>query len=247
MNIGLRDVATPDLEHLRKEVRRGTLACPMTDAGLVASGLGHLAPKLNAISGLDKVATLAALEIALAERPARENRVELVWTGPEARVSGARDTAVVVQDLFTAAQKSVLIAGYSFDHGRELLRSLHGGMAERGVQVEVFLDAPGEKGKDAGESAKSAFLAKNWTFGPPFPSFFVDARALDSTSTEFASLHAKCVVVDAARALVTSANFTDRGHSRNVEVGVLVADPPFAAALLRQWRGAVEAGLFKRV
>lgn len=247
MTPGLRDIATPDLEHLRKEVRRSTVACPLTEAGLVSAGLGHLAGRVGMVTALDREATLAVLEVALAERPARENRVELVWTGPEARVSGARDTAVVVQELFLGAQKSVLIAGYSFDHGADLLKGLHAAMHERGVQVEVFLDAPGEKGKNAGEAAKAAFLAKNWTFGAPFPAFFVDGRALDSGSTEYASLHAKCVVADALRSLVTSANFTDRGHSRNVEVGVLVEDAPFAAALLRQWRGAVESGVFKRV
>lgn len=245
--MSLRDVATPDLEHLRKEVRRGTLACPFSEAGLVASGVAHLAPRLGVLWGLDRTSVLAVLEGVLAERTVRENPVELVWTGPEARVSDARDTAIVVQELFAAAQRSVLIAGYAFDHGAELLASLHRSMRDRSVDVEIFLDAAGAKGIDAGVAAKEAFLSRNWSFGPPFPAFFVDARSLDAAATEFASLHAKCVVVDAARALVTSANFTDRGHMRNVEVGVLVTDAPFAASLLRQWRGAVEAGLFKRV
>jgi phosphatidylserine/phosphatidylglycerophosphate/cardiolipin synthase-like enzyme len=48
-------------------------------------------------------------------------------------------------------------------------------------------------------------------------------------------MHAKCVVVDHAIALVTSANFTSRGHERNIEVGVLIQDSTFAGTLERYW------------
>jgi len=51
----------------------------------------------------------------------------------------------------------------------------------------------------------------------------------------FASLHAKCVVVDGRHALVTSANSTDRGQTRNLEVGILVEDPSFATTLEAQF------------
>jgi phosphatidylserine/phosphatidylglycerophosphate/cardiolipin synthase-like enzyme len=34
-----------------------------------------------------------------------------------------------------------------------------------------------------------------------------------------ASLHAKCVIVDRSRALVTSAHFTDAAQRKNIEVG----------------------------
>lgn len=236
---GLIEIATPDLEQLRREIRKGLLPCPPTGSGLVACGLSHLVGKVDVLASLERAGCLAVLDAVLAERRAPGGRIELVWTGPEATVSGARDTAVVVQELFGAAQQSVLIAGYSFDHGSQILRSLHAVMEERGVQTELFLDA--------GAGAREAFLAKNWPFGPPHPAFFVDVRALDDSATEYTSLHAKCVVVDAQRALVTSANFTDRGHTRNIEVGVLIDDAPFASALVRQWRGAAESRLFRRI
>lgn len=242
---GLKEIATPDLEHLRREIRRGLVACPITGTGLASCGLAHLVDNVPLLDALDKAACTAVLDATLAERRAPGGRIELVWTGPEALVSGARDTAVVVQELFASATHSVLIAGYSFDHGDELLKELHVAMSRRGVQTEIFLDAPGTPGPTSGQEARAGFLTKNWPFGPPLPSFLVDRRALDAASHEFTSLHAKCVVVDSRRALVTSANFTDRGHSRNIELGVLVDDAPFAAALARQWRGAVETGLFR--
>jgi phosphatidylserine/phosphatidylglycerophosphate/cardiolipin synthase-like enzyme len=51
----------------------------------------------------------------------------------------------------------------------------------------------------------------------------------------FASLHAKCVVVDGRLVFVTSANFTDRGQTRNVEVGVVLDEPRLAAVLEAQF------------
>jgi len=42
---------------------------------------------------------------------------------------------------------------------------------------------------------------------------------------------------------VTSANFTDRGQTRNIEMGVLVDDPGLANRLVHQWRGLIEPGL----
>jgi phosphatidylserine/phosphatidylglycerophosphate/cardiolipin synthase-like enzyme len=61
-----------------------------------------------------------------------------------------------------------------------------------------------------------------------------------------ASLHAKCVVIDHRLALVTSANFTDRGQNRNIEAGVTIEDEAFARALERQWANLVEAGVVVR-
>ena len=56
-------------------------------------------------------------------------------------------------------------------------------------------------------------------------------------------MHAKCVAVDGERALVSSANFTERGQDRNIETGVLLHDPIFASQLERQWLSLVEEGL----
>jgi bifunctional non-homologous end joining protein LigD len=48
------------------------------------------------------------------------------------------------RQLFEAAQQHVLIAGYAFDHGEEILRPLHEAMVERNVRAQIFLDILGE-------------------------------------------------------------------------------------------------------
>ena len=60
------------------------------------------------------------------------------------------------------------------------------------------------------------------------------------------SLHAKCVVVDEARALVTSANFTFSGQQRNIEMRVLIEDASLATRLVQQWRALIDSGLVVR-
>ncbi|WP_233104217.1 phospholipase D-like domain-containing protein [Haliangium ochraceum] len=41
--------------------------------------------------------------------------------------------------------------------------------------------------------------------------------------------------MDGRHALISSANFTERAHNRNIEVGVLIDDEAFAEQLARQW------------
>ena len=89
------------------------------------------------------------------------------------------------------------------------------------------------------------FFHEVWTFGAPRPDVYWDPRTA-VPGPPWASLHAKCVVVDATRALVTSANFTDRGQSRNIEFGVLIEDEGFAKDVAGQWQLLIVAGLLKR-
>ena len=88
------------------------------------------------------------------------------------------------------------------------------------------------------------FLEQNWPFGDPLPVIYYAPSTIEPGS--LASVHAKCVVVDEATTLITSANFTARGQTRNVEVGVLLHDPHLAHGLLANWKSAAAAGQFVR-
>ena len=219
----LTGVSTADLERLASALVRGQLGFPISAHGLRAMGLDAVLDQAEALSSLGREGARALLAAVLKERNSHNRRPELVWTGPETKQSGARDTAVVLSDLFSSARQSVLVAGFVFDHGETLLRALHEAMV-RGVSCSVFAD---------GEAARD-FRRDNWPFGPPFPQVYRFVPAVGV----FASLHAKCVVVDHRYVFVTSANFTDRGQTRNIEVGVLLDDEPLAAVLETQFSPA---------
>ena len=247
--MSLRDVALRDLERLADLVQAGSLRPPFTDPALLAVGLEHIAPALAWARTLPSEALLEVLRLIVAERRERqEPRVDLVWTGPDVPASLSRDTAVVVRELLASVRRSALIAGYSFDHGADILRPLHDAMRTRNVQTSIYVDVPrAPEGHDVNVHLRAEvqrFLDENWPFGDPLPDVFFDPRTLPSDSV--VSLHAKCIVIDDERALITSANFTDRGQNRNVEVGALVEDPAFAAKLSGQWRTLTDAGLMRR-
>lgn len=72
------------------------------------------------LAGVEETtAFIAVLDVVRAEREGR--LPELVWTGPEVSAGTARDTAVVLRELFEGARKSVILAGYSPDHTSDTL------------------------------------------------------------------------------------------------------------------------------
>jgi len=245
-------LALADLRALQHAVRSGRLACPLRAIELQAEGLGHVRDAvLAALADLDLRAIDTALDIAISERSQHPApHVDLVWTGPEARQSRARDTAVVVRELFTRAISDVWIAGFRFDHGAQLLAPLHQAMAERGVQVRLFAhiqrgDRDQRPTAEIIQSFHERFFRYEWPWPTPRPAVFHDPRTASPGAVhEGASLHAKCVVVDGEHTLIGSANFTDRAQTRNVEAGALISDRRFASRLIDQFQGLISAGHF---
>lgn len=241
----LSEVALPQLELLLHLVTTGAVAAPLTSLGLQARGLGAAWPDVAWLAGLDRPGLEAVLRVAIAERTTRPvPRVELVWTGPEAKVSAARDTAVVLRELFARAERSVLVAGFRFDGGRQLFEPLRAAMRDKGVVVRMFLHLDDRPGCTADESARrgvAEFLATSWPADGPRPAIYYDPRTVAPGSS--INLHAKHVVVDDRYVLIGSANFTHNAMSRSIEAGVLIDDPALAGGLARQWQGLVDGRL----
>jgi phosphatidylserine/phosphatidylglycerophosphate/cardiolipin synthase-like enzyme len=183
------------------------------------------------------------------------DRLDLVWSGPNGSRGQTRATATVVRELFAAARRSVLVASYALDRG-ERAQAIFAGLAERmdsepELEVRLFVNVARPYGDETPESVllrefADAFRDELWP-GDRLPIVFHDPRALALGFDERACLHAKCVVIDDERALVTSANFTEAAQARNIEVGVLVDEPGVAAGLRRQFEALVAAGVLVRV
>ncbi len=245
----LSDIALPQLEHLLRLITAGDLAAPLQRAALQARGLGAQWDALSWLATLDRPAIEAVLRVAIAERTNRPvPRLDLVWTGPEAKLSGARDTAVVVRELFGLAQRSVIVAGFSFTNGRDIFDPLFSAMRDRHVESHLFLhidDRPGLPPEECARLGAQAFVRDNWPFGDPTPTIYYDPRTVAASSS--INLHAKCVVVDNRWALVGSANFTHNAQVRNIELGVLIEDTTFATVLASQWRGLIDSKLVQSI
>jgi len=242
-------LSTKELEGLCRAIDRHLVTAPLAEETLAAAGLAHLSPRLGPLAGLSPPLARTMSIAVLRERVRRAGpELQLVWTGPEGTSSSARDTATVVRELFCRAQRSVMVAGYAFDHGADILEPLHAAMESRGVEVAMFLHVPrcppGTAAADHLRQWESNFLRDNWRF-PRRPVLYYDPRSIRSDSV--VSLHAKCIVVDETLSLVTSANFTERGQDRNIEVGVQIEDPAFGRRLVEQFRSALAGGVFMAV
>jgi phosphatidylserine/phosphatidylglycerophosphate/cardiolipin synthase-like enzyme len=256
---------------LRSALDRGDLRAPLHETGLQANGFGHLVEALRPHLKLGPEGVRAIVEVVLAER--RHHKapgLTLVWTGEDPGISRSRHTRVVLPELFGRAREHVLMAGYAIDHGAELFGALHRGMADHGVTADFFVDvgqlaerlrqaargagqswplvsaplAAAEGNVAWGRAVVEIFYRLMWPFGLPRPVVYFDPRTADKQSA--VSMHAKCMVIDHEYALITSANFTDRGQTRNIEAGVAIEDRTFATSLERQWHNLVDAEVVVR-
>lgn len=251
MSSPLGKLTRAELEFLRKAIASHKLSTPLTEVALQAIGKGALFARLGPLAGANEEVALALLDLALAAggaaaAPARKTAAAgLVWTGPDVPHSPARSTTAVVLELLAQAQERVLVVGYELDFGAVLFGPLHKVMVERAVKVSIFLDVPPAPSPKTNMDAYLAvkthqFLEQNWPFGEPLPQLYHYPAGTEHGSHR--SLHAKCIVVDARHVLVGSANFTKRGHQRNLEIGVLLEDPTLAAVLTKQLELLVAAG-----
>ena len=67
--------------------------------------------------------------------------------------------------------------------------------------------------------------------------------SLDEAPEKRAALHAKCVVVDRHTVFVSSANFTEAAHERNIEVGLLIQGGWLADRITGHFEAMVVEGL----
>jgi len=261
--MALRSLGRADLVRLADALDSGRLRPAYTAKSVGRYVANAAAPEvqveLNRLQGLGvHPKHLAYTARLLAEEKAHtqavRDRIDLVWTGPEVAGSSTRDAATVARELLGSAQRSVLLSSYAVDTDKDKLKGLLGKLAERmdeveDLEVQLFVNIPRkwkhgvQDGRDA-EVIVDEFagrLRKVWP-GERLPEVFYDPRALEDGHGDKACLHAKVVVVDGAKALVSSANLTEAAHERNIEAGVLVADEAFAGNVVRQFRSLVEAG-----
>jgi hypothetical protein len=244
------EVSSAALQKIRDGIHSGYLKSPLARDSLAAFGIrNQLDALVSVLAGHSKDACISILETALSERLAAQKPApELVWTGIEGKQGTARDTAVVLKELFESARERVVLAGYSFLNANAVLQPLHDVMTGHAVEAHFFVDIAQPQKSDSvspeewGNAQLSSFIQVNWPFGPPYPSLYCDRRALHP-GPPWVSLHSKCVTVDGKRAFISSANFTTRGQERNIETGVLLHDAAFAEQLERKWMSLVGDGL----
>jgi phosphatidylserine/phosphatidylglycerophosphate/cardiolipin synthase-like enzyme len=264
MSHPLRVLGRSALAGISEALASGRIATP-----IARPALAHYVPEehLDAVTsflaqleseGMAPRHIASALRMLVEERADAQrmaDRVQLVWSPPELDTVDARDTSVVVQELFRRARTSVLIATYALDEKKKA-QTLFGELATRmdadgDLEVRVFANIHRKHLDETPATTLVRDFARRirddvWP-GTRLPEVFYDPRSLEIEGNKRAALHAKAVVVDARWTLLTSANFTEAAHERNIEAGVVVDDRELARRVSRQFEQFVEAGVLQKL
>lgn len=203
-------------------------------------------PRLMALL-LDRLAD--AQEALQRER----NAWSFVWSGPDPLHAKTADTFATVDQLINEARCSLLIATYNIglsSEFRELFASIADRLAHGQLnRVDLFFhpkQIEDRLGADPLATISTWFNREVWPW-PEKPNAYVDRRLI-SGSPERCYQHAKIVIADAdtseAKALVTSANFSETAQRHNFEAGWLTKSAPRVQEIQKQFSMAVDQGLF---
>jgi len=240
-----RSIPPSALEALAQGLAGDRIALPVTAAILERYVGRECAPAVA-----KELATLAAASFTPAQisvllravslHRTHDAHAELVWSGPEGIQASSRDTGIVVPELFASAKRSVLVCGYAISQGQKVFARLAQNMdvnADLDVRIFTNVQRPWQDTRSDAEIIREfgeRFRSREWP-GRRMPRVLYDPRALAPGGGPRSCLHAKCVIVDDERALVTSANFTEAAMDRNIEAGVLINDGGFACRLRAQF------------
>jgi phosphatidylserine/phosphatidylglycerophosphate/cardiolipin synthase-like enzyme len=248
-----------DLQAVAAALTNGRLKLPASQLALQRIGIANPAVMLEELDALaqsgfrDELA--AELLRAIAEerelQPIIQSSVDLVVTGPDID-AGARDTGIVVEQLFCEARFSVLVVGFALYKGSVIFRRLADRLdASPDLNVMLCLDIS-RRGTDTTRddelTARYArrFVDEEWP-GKTLPSLYFDPRGLIADAPARAVLHAKCIVIDQKIALVTSPNPTPAAYERNIELGLIVRHGEIPRRIHKHFEALIAAGHLKRL
>jgi phosphatidylserine/phosphatidylglycerophosphate/cardiolipin synthase-like enzyme len=264
MSHPLRALGQTALSGLAEALATGRIGAPITRNALVPHVREeHLAAVSAALAEMERDGMAPrhiarAVKLLVEEREAGQrmsDRVQLVWSPPELDTVDARDTSVVVQELFRRAQSSVLISTFALDEKKKA-EVLFGELAARmdadpSLSVRVFANIHRKHLDETPSVVRirefAARIREQVWPGKRLPEVFYDPRSLETEGSKRAVLHAKTVVVDGRFTLLTSANFTEAAQERDIEAGVLIDDTRLAERVTRQFDRFVEARILRKV
>lgn len=157
-------------------------------------------------------------------------QADLVLSGPDVPGIPTSATEAVVQSLFQEAEDEIILAGYAFHNAKTIFEPLAKRLQAMPL-LKVILHVDISRGFQDTTVAPAIvarfahdFWKKHWPWTPR-PEVFYDPRALETDAKKRACLHAKFVIIDRKKLLITSANFTEAAQRRNIEAGVILTAP----------------------
>lgn len=162
----------------------------------------------------------------------QHDKTSLVVTAPPSFAIQNRVTKVVVQEMLSKAEKSILITGYSLSEYFNDMIDLIIRKSQQGVFVKFFINHV--------ESQKS--FERLLKYQGRFLEIYNYPKQHDSMS----ALHAKVISVDQVETLITSANLSYHGQEGNVELGTHIASKDIATQVEKMFTRLVFSKVFEK-
>lgn len=255
----LLDLPADSLRGLALALKSGPLSLGMT-RGAIEQFVG---PKVSQVAALfkrlskegctkDVIAEICQAHANIREKiEAERSSLLLVLGGPDVSGVPVVDTPTMARSLFAEAREDVIIATYVIYTPAEFFKPLADMFdSVDGFRVRIIVDlSPERKSKEeplpiVENRFKRRFLDKCWP-GKKEPELWFDPRPFADGTNEGGVMHAKTLIIDKTATLITSANFTEAAHQRNIEAGVLLRNSHEVTRLRRYFEGLMECGHLK--
>ena len=149
---------------------------------------------------------------------AKEQSVDLLWTGPATSSMPMRRSDQGLYEVIDGARKEILVVSFAVHKASGVVDCLKNAIA-RGVAVRFVIELSVDQGGRL--TVDIAAILKKVLPGAKLLCWPIENRELDEQN-RYGSLHAKCAVADKEVAFISSANLTEHAMELNMELGVLI-------------------------
>ena len=163
----------------------------------------------------------------------RKEKIELITTAPPSFLLKTKRINNAVNEIVENAKKSLLITGYSISEFVEDIIDTIIEKSQRGLFVKVFIN----------DLSKQKSIDKLLRYQGKFLQLYNYANNDD----KMAALHAKIILADSERAIISSANLSYHGMAGNIEMGTLVHSVKLGKQIEEFFKSLVFQKVFSKI
>jgi len=192
----------------------------------------------------DALALALQAAAATADHYRGEQRVDLVWTGPDVHRIPLRRTEQALLQVIRAARRELLIVSFAVYKADAVIQALIEAF-ERGVRLRICVEAPDPEGRTMAYDTIQALGADVRQRAEVY--IWPRAQRPVGPNGKPGSLHAKLAVADHGQLFISSANLTAYALSINMELGVLIQGGPLPSRVADQFAALIREGALQVV
>ena len=163
----------------------------------------------------------------------KKEKLELVITAPDSFSIKSRKIRNVIRELLENATESIMFTGYSIsEYFKDMIDTIIQ-KSQTGVYVTIYVNEPSKQDLEKLLAYQGNYL-----------------RIYEYEKNEedkMAALHAKIIVVDKCRSLVSSANLSYHGLKGNIELGLLLDSEDKGKQIVDVFKELTRMRIFKKI